>query len=199
MMRVLVAYASRHGATQGIAERITSRLRARGLTVELRPVRIVEDVDTYDAFVIGSGAYMGRWLKEATSFVRQHAITLAAKPNWLFSSGPVGTERVDAKGRDVVEAAKPAEFAEFASTIRPCRMAVFYGAFDPDAPAASLAEWLGRPFMRLPAARAAMPKGDFRDWPAIDAWADSIAEELARESAAAAPQPVEPEPVGAGR
>lgn len=42
-----------------------------------------------------------------------------------------------------------------------------------------LAERIGRPFMRMPAAKAAMPAGDFRDWPEIDAWADGIAEQLA--------------------
>ena len=34
-------------------------------------------------------------------------------------------------------------------------------------------------FMRvLPAARNALPAGDFRDWPAIEAWAEGIATEL---------------------
>ncbi len=33
--------------------------------------------------------------------------------------------------------------------------------------------------MRLmPAARDAIPAGDFRDWPEIEAWAESIAEAL---------------------
>ena len=36
-MHVLVAYASRHGATQGIAERIADTLRAAGLEAEARP------------------------------------------------------------------------------------------------------------------------------------------------------------------
>jgi menaquinone-dependent protoporphyrinogen oxidase len=41
-------------------------------------------------------------------------------------------------------------------------------------------------FMRLaPASRNALPAGDFRDWPAIEAWAGTIAREL--------------EPVGANR
>ena len=31
---------------------------------------------------------------------------------------------------------------------------------------------------RMPAARDAMPEGDFRDWDAIDAWAAGIAAEL---------------------
>ncbi len=32
----------------------------------------------------------------------------------------------------------------------------------------------------MPAAKDALPKGDFRDWPAIDAWADQIAHEPRR-------------------
>jgi menaquinone-dependent protoporphyrinogen oxidase len=51
-----------------------------------------------------------------------------------------------------------------------------FGAFDPAAPPIGIAERL---MHHLPAAgRNAMQAGDFRDWAAIDAWADSIAEEL---------------------
>ena len=64
----------------------------------------------YDGFIIGSAAYQGRWLSEATRLVRQHREVLASRPVWLFSSGPVGTELVDAKGRDVIETSRPAEF-----------------------------------------------------------------------------------------
>ena len=37
-MRILVAYATRHGATQGIAERIAATLQRTGLDVTLTPV-----------------------------------------------------------------------------------------------------------------------------------------------------------------
>jgi len=63
-MHILVAYASRHGATQGIAERIAETLRSAGLDAEALPVASVKSVAGYDAFVIGSAAYMFRWLKE---------------------------------------------------------------------------------------------------------------------------------------
>ena len=63
-MKVLVAYATRHGATGGIAERIGSTLRQRGLDATVRPAAEVRDVDPYDAFVIGSAAYMFHLLKE---------------------------------------------------------------------------------------------------------------------------------------
>ena len=55
---------------------------------------------------------------------------------------------------------------------RPVR---FFGAYDPDAPPIGLGERL---VQHMPAPRAALPAGDFRDWPAIDAWAAQIAAEL---------------------
>jgi menaquinone-dependent protoporphyrinogen oxidase len=177
-MRILVAFASRHGATRGIAERIAQSLQARGHDVTLTPAEQVSDISDYDGFVIGSAAYNGRWLTEATRLVRQHRDLLARRPVWLFSSGPVGTELVDAKGRDVVEASRPAEFAEFAESIHPRDERIFFGAYDPDAEPVGAVERFGAWFMRIPAIRKALPAGDFRDWPQIESWADGIALEL---------------------
>ena len=64
-MHVLVAYASRHGATQGIAERIAQTLEKSGVTAEARPAATIKGVAGYDAFVIGSAAYMLHWEKDA--------------------------------------------------------------------------------------------------------------------------------------
>ena len=163
---------------QGIAERIAGTLERTGLEVTLKTVDKADAVSGYDAFVIGSGAYVSHWLKEATQFVRQHRFLLASRPVWLFSSGPIGTETVDAKGRDVFEASRPAEFAEFAGAIHPRDEHVFFGAYDPSAKPIGLMERLGAPFMRMSTVRASIPAGDFRDWPAIETWVEGIAREL---------------------
>jgi menaquinone-dependent protoporphyrinogen oxidase len=175
-MSVLVAYATRHGATRGIAERIADRLRADGLDAEARPAAEVRDAARYDAFVVGGAAYMFHWLGDATTFVQRNQALLAQRPTWLFSSGPVGTDTVDKEGRDVLVVSVPKEFAELRAAIHPRDEKVFFGALDPDARPIGLAERL---MSLMPAARAALPKGDFRDWPAIDAWAATIAHELA--------------------
>lgn len=177
-MRILVAYATRHGATRGIAERIAQTLEHSGMQVTLSPVDGGARADDYDAFVIGSAAYMGRWLKEATEFVRRHQSVLAGRPVWLFSSGPVGTDLVDDKGRDVVKASEPREFAEFSEAIHPRDQKIFFGSLDPDAEPIGLLEKLGAPFMRMPSVRKELPAGDFRDWPEIEGWAHGIAREL---------------------
>jgi menaquinone-dependent protoporphyrinogen oxidase len=174
-MTVLVAYASRHGATQGIAERIAARLTHDGVPADAVPASRVRDASAYDAFIIGSAAYMFHWLTEASRFVKRNRATLAERSVWIFSSGPLGTARIDAKGRDALIASEPKEFAELRATLQPRGEQVFFGALDLTAPPIGLAERFTR---IMPAARDALPVGDFRDWPAIDAWADGIAREL---------------------
>ena len=174
-MTVLVAYSSRHGATTGIAERIAIGLRAAGLPVDVRRIDDVHDVTGYDAFVIGSAAYMFHWLKDATAFAKRHRAVFAERPVWLFSSGPLGTDLVDEEGRDVLETTRPKEFAELQTLLHPRGEKILFGAWDPDVPAIGIGERLMR---LMPKGKAAMPVGDFRDWEAIDAWAREIASDL---------------------
>ncbi|RKO24165.1 flavodoxin [Pseudarthrobacter phenanthrenivorans] len=175
-MKVLVAYASRHGSTAGIAERIAARISENGHQAEARSVADVDDVGPYGAVVLGSAAYMVHWLKEATAFARRHHSELQDKRVWLFSSGPLGTDTVDKDGDDVLASARPKEFTALQEVLQPRGEHVFFGAWDPDAPPVGIGERLIR---LAPASKDALPAGDFRDWAAIDAWADEITRELA--------------------
>jgi menaquinone-dependent protoporphyrinogen oxidase len=174
-MHVLVAYASRHGATQGIAERIAETLSEAGIQAEARPAASVRAAAEYDAFVVGSAAYMFHWLKDASSFVKHNRETLSARPVWLFSSGPVGADVLDAKGQDPRVAAIPKEIPELSEAVRAREHRVFFGALEAGRKPIGLAERLTN---MMPAARDALPVGDFREWPEIEAWAASIAREL---------------------
>jgi menaquinone-dependent protoporphyrinogen oxidase len=179
-MKVLVGHASRHGSTAGIAERIATTLRESGFEVECRPVGDVDHVASYDAFVVGAAAYMFHWLKDATKFVKRNQTILEDRPCWLFSSGPLGTDLVDEDGRDIFDATRPKEFDDLEALILPVDTQVFFGAWDPDAPPIGLGERVVR---MMPAARNSMPSGDFRDWEAIDGWAEKIAFELRERTA----------------
>jgi menaquinone-dependent protoporphyrinogen oxidase len=165
-MTTLVAYASKHGSTQGIAERIARKLRDLGQDAVAQPIEAVGDVEasTYDAFVIGSGVYYGSWLKDATEFVRRNRAALAQRPVWLLSSGPLGTEVKDAEPQ-------PKEIAELQEAIHPRDHRIFFGALDHTR--LSFPE-------RMVAKAVRAPEGDFRDWGEIDAWAEEIARALAQ-------------------
>jgi menaquinone-dependent protoporphyrinogen oxidase len=168
-MRVLVVYGSRLGATRGIAERVAERLAAAGLDVSLGSAALMAELPAADAYVIGSGVYGQHWMKEAAALVRRNRTALAARPVWLFSSGPVGRW---AAGPDPIE---PREVAGFRRSIHPRDHRTFAGAID----RATLASGnLSR--IELFVTRRFMPDGDFRNWPAIDAWADGIARDLGR-------------------
>jgi len=176
-MSTLVAYASRHGATQGIAERIASTLNEAGQEAKARPVGAVDDMTCYDAFVVGSAVYAAHWQQEASEFVQRNRAVLASKPVWLFSSGPLGTDASDAQGRELTVTAEPKEMAEFEGAIGPNGHRVFFGALDPGK--LGFAE---RAIRKLPAARTMLPEGDFRDRSEIDAWANGIAHDLAEDT-----------------
>ena len=174
-MRVLVIYGSRLGATRGIAECITSRLRQDRLDVTVQPASEAVAFIDADAFVIGSGVYSGHWVTEAADYVRQNRAVLVHRPVWLFSSGPLGTEALDAKGRDQKVAAVPKEVPELLGAVGARDHRVFFGAYEKDRKLIGLAE---RFVSVMPAAREALPEGDFRDWPEIEAWAAGIARDL---------------------
>lgn len=169
-MKVLVVYATRHGATRGIAERIADTLAREGLDATLRSVHEPVDPRQYSAFVVGSAVYAFHWLSEAMDFVGQHHDLLASRPLWLFSSGPLGTETVDADGHDV--RTPPAEIVELQRTLKAVDHAVFFGAYDPTAKPIGVMERITR---IMPATKDLLQAGDFRDWEHIESWASSIA------------------------
>lgn len=182
MTRVLVVYGSRHGATRGIAERIGEVLRLEGLDSVVIAADQVTAVGPTDAFVVGSGVYMGSWLNEALDFLRENLEMLAARPTWLFSSGPLpGSTKENADADPVTNALGPKEgpgsggrrkVEELADAIQPRGHAVFLGAFDPSDPPKAISER----FVRLmPISSKILPPGDFRDWNAIESWAREIA------------------------
>lgn len=159
---ILVAYASKHGSTEGIARFIVDRLSQRGKSAEARPVDAITELGGPEAVVLGSAVYAGSWLKEAVEFARAQREGLASVPVWLFSSGPLGGQVVDVEEQ-------PQQLAELREALRPRDHRIFFGALDRDS--------LGfGERMIMKAVKA--PEGDFRDWDEIAAWADRIAEDL---------------------
>lgn len=158
-MAILVAYASKHGATRGIAEHIAQIVRTLGCEADIASVDAVESLDDYDVVVLGSAVYYGSWMKDAVEFVRRNRAALAQRQVWLFSSGPLGVEVHDSEEQ-------PKEIAEFQAAIGVRGHRIFFGALDPHA--LSFPER-----MVIKAVRA--PDGDFRDWEAVAAWAAEIA------------------------
>jgi menaquinone-dependent protoporphyrinogen oxidase len=172
-MNVLVVYASPHGSTRGIAERIAERLRERGIDATVISADNVDDVAAYGAFVIGSAIHDQRWMPEARAFVERHRDALAARPVWLFSVSSVGDEEsffpsaVTAMMRRARGDLADVASARAATNARGHRH--FAGAIE-----RSHYPLAGHVFMKAMGGRY----GDHRNWPVIDAWAEEIAKSL---------------------
>jgi menaquinone-dependent protoporphyrinogen oxidase len=160
-MKVLVAVASKHGATLEIGQVIEASIRSSGLDVELMRIEDVAGLSPYDAVVIGSGVFAGHWLRPAREFVEVHEGELKEKPVWLFSSGPVGDPPKPLEN--------PAEVAGFVKRLGARGHRLFPGRIE--------GSDLGISEKALVALVRA-PDGDFRPWSEISTWSESIAAQL---------------------
>ena len=160
-MKVLVCAASKYGATSQIAQAVADVLAERGCEVTVLPPQQVGAVEEFDAVVLGSAVYMGHWLKPARDLVERSAAALAARPVWLFSSGPVG--------EPAKPAGQPVDVTKILQATNARDHQIFTGK-------------LARKHLSLPdramasAIRAA--EGDFRNWAQIKDWATGIADTL---------------------
>ena len=167
-MRILVAVATRHGATREIAEHLATSLGS-ALTdvgaaseVEVRDVGLVRSLDGFDAVVLGSFVYLGQWLEPAREFAKTFSDDLWWLPVWLFSSCPVGEQHKPADD--------PAAIDDLVRQLDARGHRMFGGKID-------------RQALRVPeravVTASHVKDGGYRDWPSIRSWGYQIGATLA--------------------
>ncbi len=160
-MSVLVAFASRYGATRQIAQQVGAVISVAGHDVRVRPAAAVGDLRDHEAVVLGSSVYRGHWMEQATAFAELHRAELADRPVWLFSSGMLA------------ETGSPNDLDRYADLLGARDRQAFGGALvvrrlDP----------LDQLLRLAPSRRRALRSGDLRDWVDIDHWAHRVAADL---------------------
>ena len=164
--KVLVAYATKRGATAEIAKKIGEVIHNNGLQVDVLPAGQIKDLTPYTAVVLGSAAYIGQWRKEAVILLKENEKMLSTIPVWLFSSGPTGEG-------DPVELLQgwryPNGLKTVIESIKPRDITVFHGVVTRDK-LNFFEKWMLK--------NVKSPIGDFRNWDAISSWANNITEEL---------------------
>lgn len=165
MPSVLVAFASKHGATAEIAEAVAETLRDAGLAVDTIDAGEIRKLDHYDAVVLGSAVYMKRWRGDAKHFLHHHRAALAQRPFWVFSSGPAGEPT-----EDEADWAEPPRIARQVEALGARGHVVFGGRLPEDG-------WISRTV----AENTPPEYRDRRDWDAIRDWAQHIAVQVKSE------------------
>jgi menaquinone-dependent protoporphyrinogen oxidase len=153
MSTVLVAYATRNGSTQRVAEAVAATLRDQGVQAECRPARTVRDpVLGFDLVVVGAPLYNGRWHRDAHRFLKRNRHQLP--PVAVFGMGP-RTDEAHAWLRSRIQLDRALTKHPW---LAPTSIALF-GGVDPPGKAA------GR---------------DLRDWAAITTWAAHLTHRVPR-------------------
>jgi menaquinone-dependent protoporphyrinogen oxidase len=168
--RVLITYASKYGSTGGVADAIGKELCTKEVATDVLLIKNVSDISSYQAVVIGSAIYMGKWMSEAADFVKTNKDILRQVPVAYFLACMTLSHPTVEKRAKVLSYMDP--IIKAVPEIKPVGIGTFAGALD-----YSNLSWLNKKILKS----KETPEGDFRDWNAIRAWAlDPVWTKLAR-------------------
>ena len=170
--RILVAYDSQCGSTGGVAEAIGKTLCTDTTAVDVRLLKNLNDLSLYQAAVIGSSVQSSQWLPGALDFVERHRDDLKKIPVAYFLTCLALYETTPETRRVAESYMEPA--LDLAPEVDPVDLGLFAGALD-----YSRLGWIKRTVMKRKMKARGVPEGDFRNWTAINAWAQTIAPKLA--------------------
>jgi menaquinone-dependent protoporphyrinogen oxidase len=163
---VLVAYATKTGATAGVAEAIAKSLTECGYAVDVKQMNGISSVEGYGAVVLGSGVNGARWLPEAMTFVKDHQAALNQIPLALFCVHIMNL------GDDEQRRQKRQAYLDSVRSMVKARSEAYFAGFGYDPKRGSRFEgFLNRVFK-------IGPEGDCRDWEKIRAWANELPKQL---------------------
>jgi menaquinone-dependent protoporphyrinogen oxidase len=182
-MNVLLAFGTKYGSTEKVAERIAEIMRSKGHDVSVMDLRKRKRpvVNDFDMVVLGSGIIVGAWSKDAQKFIEDNKHVLVNKRVAFFACC----------GNMLIDPSKEAEYRKLyltdvaanASVETPVSMALFGGEID-----FSKYGFLTKAVLSGVGAKKAWEKNgvdiskpyDFRDWDDIAAWAGHLADEASK-------------------
>ena len=170
-MGTLITYASEHGSTKEIAERINLVISAKTSPhpTECIPIEQIANLSKFSYIVVGSAVHGLQWLPVASSFLHNNAPALSKVPVWTFSVGsPTAVPKfMKMLGAEAKEQKALADAVN--KDVKTQGHILFSGKFLREHASPLLGciwSCLGGRF------------GDFRDWNQIEAWANEVGDEI---------------------
>ncbi len=161
---ILVAYATRAGSTEDIAEYVGRVLRDTGATVDVQNVKHIQDVSGYDALILGSAIRNSSVLPEAVHFLTRFRKPLAAMDVAYFivcltmaEDTPENRQKADVFLKPLCNFKQPISKGLFAGAVNHARLG-----------------WIWRFLLRNAKDAGALAEADHLNWGAIEAWAKDL-------------------------
>ena len=158
--RVLISYASQCGSTGEVALAVGDVLCAAGAAVDVRRAEDVTDISGYRAVVVGSAVYMRRLMSEAVAFVEANRQALGQVPVAYFVVCGTLKEDTEENRQQAAAYLEPVR-----ALVQPVDEGLFAGAMD-----------FGKMSLLYQAVARVMggSNSDWRDWEAIQGWAEGL-------------------------
>ena len=85
--RILIVFATTHGHTARIAERLAKAARAAGVHTDVREMGDLGELqpERFDGVVVGASIHGGRHQGDLVEWAAEHSEALRARPSALFS------------------------------------------------------------------------------------------------------------------
>jgi menaquinone-dependent protoporphyrinogen oxidase len=158
--KVLIAYASRAGSTAEVAGAIGQVLTNKGLAVDVKLLKDLKDLSSYQAVILGSAIRMGQVLPEVVKFVQANQAALSQVPTSYFVVCLTMHEDTEENRRTVSAYLDPLR-----AILKPASEGLFAGKLD-----LARLSFLDRAMAKM----VKSPVGDFRNWDAIRTWAAQV-------------------------
>lgn len=170
--KVLIAYVTRSGSTEDVAEAIGTTMVEAGVLVDVKPTAAVDAIAEGTPVILGAALYVGHFPKEFHGFLNRFQRELENARPWIFVLGP--TDK-DPKHFTQAEEQARKELAKY-PWLHAADVRVMGGKFDPHHlkltfPFNLVMKFPGNPMRK-------MPPSDTRDWEWIRRWAQSIADHV---------------------
>jgi menaquinone-dependent protoporphyrinogen oxidase len=86
MTAFLIVYASTHGHTAKIADRLAQTVQVGGAAADVIDAQeSPDDLSRYDAVIVGGSIHAGRYQRDLRAWIKGHANELSATPSAFFS------------------------------------------------------------------------------------------------------------------
>jgi len=170
-MKILVAYATAHGSTAEVAQFIGRVFSTYNADVTVANVIDIQSVEGYDAYVLGSAIHAGLWLQDMCLFMDRFEEALKSKPSYFWVSC---IRALEDDGRK--HALKYYFDNKLLESFDLRKQAVFTGKLNVNAITRHeqwflVANYDGK-------LTTGNINHDYRDWKAIAAWANGVANDL---------------------
>ena len=165
--RILIAYSSRYGSTADVAKAIGKVLEKHGNMVDIKNVEDSIEIKGYDSIVIGSAINYDHWMPEAHNFLLKNEAYLSEIPVAYFFTCLVLSQKTDKTLRKAEGYAD--KIRQLSSKVNPISVQEFAGALN-----YKKMSFFHRTIMKSVMAVIGVKEGDYRDWKAIESWANSL-------------------------